>query len=185
MQKLEPFDLILFGGTGDLAMRKLLPALYRRVSAGQITAGSRIIAVARSAHTRDNYLAEVEEKCRPHLSEREFSAAHWQTFTALIDYLSVNATVPEDFDRLAEKLHGSEDRVRVMFLSMAPSLFTSTCDNLSRAKIVTPKSRVVLEKPLGQDRASAEASTNWSARSSRKSRFIESIITWARRRCRT
>ncbi len=124
MQKLEPFDLILFGGTGDLAMRKLLPALYRRVSAGQITPGSRIIAVARSSHTREHYLAEVEEKCRPHLSEGEFTTAHWQAFTALIDYLSLNATVPEDFDRLAEKLRGSEDRVRVMFLSMAPSLLT-------------------------------------------------------------
>ncbi len=67
MQKLEPFDLILFGGTGDLAMRKLMPALYRRVRAGQITSGSRIIAVARSGHTREGYLAEMETKCRPHL----------------------------------------------------------------------------------------------------------------------
>ncbi|HEY1898275.1 MAG TPA: glucose-6-phosphate dehydrogenase [Steroidobacteraceae bacterium] len=157
MQQLEPFDLILFGGTGDLAMRKLLPALYRRVSAGQITSGSRIIAVARSTHTRESYLQAVEEKCRPHLSEGEFTPAHWQSFVALVDYLPVNATVSEDFDRLAAKLQGGEDRVRVMFLSMAPSLFTSTCDNLGRAKLVTPRSRVVLEKPLGQDRASAEA----------------------------
>src|ERR1700722_451436 len=157
MQKLEPFDLILFGGTGDLAMRKLMPALYRRVSAGQITEGSRIIAVARSKHTRDDFLKEVEEKCRPHLGDGEFTPEHWKSFTALVDYLSVNATVPEDFDRLAEKLQGREERVRVMFLSMAPNLFTSTCENLARAKIVTPKSRVVLEKPLGQDRASAGA----------------------------
>ena len=156
MQKLEPFDLILFGGTGDLAMRKLLPALYRRVSAGQIATGSRIISVARSHLDRDGYLAEVEAKCRPHLGEGEFSADHWQRFLALVDYLPVNATVAEDFDRLAAKLKGSEERVRVMFLSMAPSLFTSTCENLGRAQIVTPKSRVVLEKPLGQDRASAE-----------------------------
>ena len=100
MQKLEPFDLILFGGTGDLAMRKLMPALYRRVRAGQITAGSRIIAVARSQHTREGFLAEVEEKCRPHLGEGEFTPEHWKAFVALVDYLSVNATVPEDFDRL-------------------------------------------------------------------------------------
>jgi glucose-6-phosphate 1-dehydrogenase len=157
MQKLEPFDLILFGGTGDLAMRKLMPALYRRVRAEQITAGSRIIAVARSNHTREGFLAEVEAKCRPHLGEGEFTPEHWQSFVALVDYLSVNATVAADFDRLAEKLKGGEDRVRVMFLSMAPNLFTATCENLSRAKIVTAKSRVVLEKPLGQDRASAEA----------------------------
>ncbi len=106
MQKLEPFDLILFGGTGDLAMRKLMPALYRRVSAGQISPGSRIIAVARSNHTREGFLAEVEAKCRPHLGAEEFTPEHWQSFVALVDYLSVNATVPEDFDRLAAEAQG-------------------------------------------------------------------------------
>jgi glucose-6-phosphate 1-dehydrogenase len=156
MQKLEPFDLVLFGGTGDLAMRKLLPALYRRVAAGQIAAGSRILAVARSAFSRDQYLTEVEAKCRAHLEAGEFTAEHWRSFTDLIDYLPINVTIAEDFARLSAALAGREALVRVMFLSMAPSLFTAACTHLAGAHIVTPRSRVVLEKPLGQDRASAE-----------------------------
>jgi len=64
MQPLPSFDLILFGGTGDLALRKLLPALYRRELAGQLSADSRIIGVARSEMSREEYLAQVETSCR-------------------------------------------------------------------------------------------------------------------------
>ena len=156
MQKPEAFDLVLFGGTGDLAMRKLLPALYRRTAAGQIAPGSRILAVARAALDRVQFMAEIEEKCRPHLSADEFSAAHWQTFLGLVDYIPVNVTVEADFGALKQALAGREGHVRVLFLSMAPSLFTAACANLAKSGIVTPRSRVVLEKPLGQDRASAE-----------------------------
>jgi glucose-6-phosphate 1-dehydrogenase len=156
MQKTEPFDLVLFGGTGDLAMRKLLPALYRRVAAGHIGAESRILAVARSELSREQYLADVEASCRRHLGANELVETHWRTFVGLLDYIRIDATVPEDFERLAATLKGREAYVRVIFLSMAPSLFTATCANLAASGIVTAKSRVVLEKPLGQDRASAE-----------------------------
>jgi glucose-6-phosphate 1-dehydrogenase len=152
----DPFDLILFGGTGDLAMRKLLPALFRRVAAGQIPANSRIIAVARSELTREQYLADVESSCKKHLSTAELTEANWKAFCSLVDYLRVDATVSADFERLAGLLKGRESLVRVIFLSMAPSLFTATCSNLASTGVVTPKSRVVLEKPLGQDRASAD-----------------------------
>jgi glucose-6-phosphate 1-dehydrogenase len=151
-----PFDLLLFGATGDLALRKLLPALYRRHAAGQIVAGSRVLAVARTAQSRETYLAQIEETCRKYLRTDEFSAAAWLSFTALVDYVTVDATSAQDFRKLASALAGRDDVVRVIFLSTAPSLFTVTCDHLAAAGLVTPKSRVVLEKPLGQDRASAE-----------------------------
>ena len=67
MAKLVPvelFDLIIFGGTGDLAMRKLLPALYHRDRDGQVIGDSRIIAVGRSALSREAYLADVKEALR-------------------------------------------------------------------------------------------------------------------------
>ncbi|MEJ0007021.1 MAG: hypothetical protein WDM77_11805 [Steroidobacteraceae bacterium] len=124
MQKLQPFDLILFGGTGDLAMRKLMPALYRRVRAGQITAGSRIIAVARSNHTRVGFLAEVEAKCRPHLGEGEFAPEHWQAFVALVDYLSVNATVETDFGPSGREAQGERrSRARDVPVDGAESVY--------------------------------------------------------------
>ena len=156
MQKLEPFDMLLFGGTGDLALRKLVPALYRRHVAGQIGAGSRVLAVARTSLGRGEYLAQIEAMCRKQVTPNEFSAARWSAFADLVDYVQVDATAAADFSKLSAKLEGRDDAVRVMFLSTAPNLFTLTCNHLAAAGVVTPKSRVVLEKPLGHDRVSAE-----------------------------
>jgi glucose-6-phosphate 1-dehydrogenase len=156
-QKLEPFDIILFGATGDLAMRKLMRALYRRVVAGQIPKGSKILGLARSDLSRQQFLDEVRANLDAHLNPREFAPDQWEVFCGCVDYLRVDATVTHDFERLAAALDGRGELVRVIFLSMAPSLFTSTCANLAATKVVTPKTRVVLEKPLGKDRASARS----------------------------
>jgi len=61
---MQSFDLVLFGGTGDLAMRKLLPALFRRFLAGQIAPGSRILGTARGDLSREAYVAQVEQSVR-------------------------------------------------------------------------------------------------------------------------
>ena len=74
MHSLPTFDLILFGGTGDLAMRKLLPALYRRCCAGQIDNESRVIGAARSKLSRDEYLQQVRATCETHIGSA-FDAA--------------------------------------------------------------------------------------------------------------
>ena len=68
----EDFDLVIFGGTGDLALRKLIPALYHRARDGQITADSRIIAASRGDLDRDTYLGQVEEALRTHLRDDDF-----------------------------------------------------------------------------------------------------------------
>jgi glucose-6-phosphate 1-dehydrogenase len=154
-QKIDPFDIVLFGATGDLAMRKLMRAMYRRIAAGQIQPGSKIFAVARSDLSTAKYLEHVYEHFKQFLGEKELTPGQWETFGTFVQYVRVNATVKEDFERLTKALAGRENMVRVFFLSMAPSLFMATCSNLAAAKLVTPKSRVVLEKPLGQDRASA------------------------------
>jgi glucose-6-phosphate 1-dehydrogenase len=154
MQKLETFDLVLFGGTGDLALRKLLPALYRRLLAGQLTEDSRIIGVARSDMSREEYLAQVETSCRSHVGA-EFDDKQWAQFARQVHYFKIDANVDSDFDSLRACLNGREANVRPFFLSTAPSLFAPICEGLARHKLVTPASRVVLEKPLGHDRASS------------------------------
>jgi glucose-6-phosphate 1-dehydrogenase len=156
VQKLDTFDMVLFGGTGDLALRKLVPALYRRHVAGQMGPSSRVLAVARSGLSREDYLAQIEASCRKYLKSDELTNERWRAFAAQVDYVQVDATSAQDFRKLQAALAGRDDAVRVIFLSTAPSLFTLTCDNLASANIVTPKTRVVLEKPLGHDRASAE-----------------------------
>ena len=155
---LEAFDLILFGGSGDLAMRKLLPALYYRHRdsvAGGDTARWRIIGLGREDLSREAYVAKVEAAARKFVAARDFDDAAWAAFAATLDYVRVDAREAGDFVRLGAALGDAPARVRVFYLATAPSLFASISENLGAAGLVTPDSRVVLEKPLGRDLASA------------------------------
>src|SRR5579872_946467 len=147
--------MLLFGGTGDLVTRKLLPALYRRFAAGQISEVTRIFGVARSALSRTAYAAQAEAACREFLG-KEFDAKQWLGFCRLLDYIKIDAGAEADYAALQSLFKDRDAVVRVFFFSTASNLFSTICQNLARAKVVTPLSRVVLEKPLGHDIASAD-----------------------------
>ncbi|MDP9084342.1 MAG: glucose-6-phosphate dehydrogenase [Pseudomonadota bacterium] len=155
MAVLPTFDMLLFGGTGDLVTRKLLPALYRRYAAGQVSAESRIFGVARTPWSRDEYLHHAQSACREFLG-REFDASQWEAFGALVDYVKLDAGAAADYAALRVLLEGRDEKIRVFFFSTASNLFSVICRNLARAAVVTPLSRVVLEKPLGHDTQSAD-----------------------------
>jgi glucose-6-phosphate 1-dehydrogenase len=152
----NPFDLVIFGGTGDLAARKLLPAMYYRHCAGQLPVDGRIIALGRRDLSRDQYLSSITDKSRSLISEEYFNEECWSEFVQRIDYLRVEASSGEDFSRLYEYLQGQEERVRVYYLSTSPELFAEICQRLEAAGLVTEQSRVVLEKPLGHDLPSSD-----------------------------
>jgi glucose-6-phosphate 1-dehydrogenase len=156
----DTFDLIIFGGTGDLAMRKLLPALYHRDLDGQITADSRIIAASRGALTREKYLSLVEKSLRERLPKGEFDAEHWKTFRKRVHYVQADAFAHENWGRLVKKLSGHEERTRVAYLATAPSLFGQIASGLKTNGLITRHSRIVLEKPVGRDYASASEINN-------------------------
>ncbi|HET8882559.1 MAG TPA: glucose-6-phosphate dehydrogenase [Solimonas sp.] len=149
------FDFILFGGSGDLAMRKLLPALYYRHRDTARTAGWRVIGIGRQPLSRDEYRALALDSCRQHVTPRDFSDAAWKSFCECLDYVQLDAKVATDYAALANALKDCENRTRVFYLATAPNLFTGICENLGAARLVTPNSRVVLEKPLGRDLESA------------------------------
>lgn len=151
----EEFDLVIFGGTGDLARRKLLPALYHRHRDGQITGDSRIIANGRSAMTRAEYLAMARAALQENLAEGDFVDKHWRKFSARIDYLQFDALAPGSWQSLQALLKGYESRTRVTYLATAPSLFGAIAKGLKSNGLITPQSRIVLEKPLGRDLESA------------------------------
>lgn len=153
--QLPDFDLMLFGGTGDLAMRKLLPALFRRYLAGQFPAHARTVGVARSSIEPDDYRAQVEESSKKFLPAG-LDTMRWTAFTLTLDYVCLDATNSADCQKLAVTLVNNPAQVRVFFLSTAPALFQTICRNPAAAQLVMPGARVVLEKPLGQDCASAE-----------------------------
>jgi glucose-6-phosphate 1-dehydrogenase len=154
--KVEPFDLVIFGGTGDLAQRKLLPALYQRDYAGQLPAHCRIIGAARSAITQEEYrhfaqgtLKEIENR----------DAAVIARFLERLDYQAVDAVSGMGWEDLAAKLREHEDRVHVYYLAVAPQFFGPICEHLARTGLAdhSPGARVVVEKPLGHDLESARA----------------------------
>lgn len=155
MTLVQPFDLIIFGGSGDLAIRKLLPALYHRHKEGQLTADGRIIGAARSDLNRDSFRALVQAGLRQYLNSGEYSEADWTSFAERLDYVQVDATDPDDFRRLAAAVTDGQ-RVRVFYLSTAPDFFTPICEGLAAVGLVDERARVVLEKPLGRDLASAQ-----------------------------
>ncbi|WP_395687476.1 glucose-6-phosphate dehydrogenase [Caenimonas koreensis] len=151
------FDLVLFGGTGDLAWRKLMPALFQSFRHGTLPEGGRIIGVARDDLSDDGYrelirtrFDEVDLSKRP--TPEEFSR-----FASLLHFVRMDLSDPRDYQRLALQLNERKADTVVMYLATAPSLFTITCEQLAAAGLNTAHTRIVLEKPLGHDLASNRA----------------------------
>lgn len=155
MSRIPALDVVLFGATGDLVMRKLIPALYHLHRDDVLSPEVRIIGVARSDLSRDAFIERLHAQASQFLGAA-YEDATWQGFATRLDYKSVDATEPESFKDLAT-LIGNTGRACVYYLSTAPSLFTATCRNLADAGLITPESRVILEKPLGTDLASNKA----------------------------
>jgi glucose-6-phosphate 1-dehydrogenase len=152
----NPFDLVIFGATGDLAARKLLPALYHRHCAGQLPQQARIIALGRNDLSSADYIDSIADKSQQYITEQYFDADQWQSFFERIHYLKLDAGSDADFARLAEHLRDAQDRIRIFYLSTSPNLFAGICERLASSRLVNTHSRVVLEKPLGHDLESAD-----------------------------
>jgi len=152
---LNDFDLVLFGGSGDLAMRKLLPAMYARDYCKDLPETARIICVGRAEWSQEQFLQTVETSSKPHIKETP-ADEHWARFLQRLVYVSVNATDVASYGALVEALRRDPAITRVYYLATPPSLFAQICDNLKATGLATPNSRVVLEKPLGRDLASAK-----------------------------
>jgi len=156
-ESLQPFDFVLFGGTGDLSLRKLIPALYFRHCEQQLPEDGRIIGVGRSDYDHDGFRKMLCESVREHIEDKDFDQVSWDAFLNRVYYCAVDVTNIESYQSLKQLLEGREDLVRVFYLSVAPSLFISITQGVHQAGLITENSRVTLEKPLGRDQASAEA----------------------------
>jgi glucose-6-phosphate 1-dehydrogenase len=157
MPKIIPvreFDCVVFGATGDLTLRKLLPALYYRFRDGQMPEGSRVIGAARSDLDDNAFRQRAEDALRQHVDDRDLDTGTMQRFQHLLHYVRLDAT-RRDADWAALKAVLRDDKVRVFYLATSPDLYGPICANLGAAGLVTEESRVVLEKPIGHDLASA------------------------------
>jgi glucose-6-phosphate 1-dehydrogenase len=153
----QPFDLVIFGATGDLSHRKILPSLFRRLAVHQMPSGSRIIGAARSKMSKAEFRKTVRDSLTEFVEKKLQTPALIEEFINCLDYVAVDATGEAGWSQLAKRLDEKPSHVRAFYLSVAPSLFATIASRLAQAGIATPDSRIVVEKPLGHDLASAKA----------------------------
>ncbi len=151
------FDLVLFGGTGDLAWRKLMPALFQAFRHGTLPQGGRIIGVGRDDLSSEQYRALIHSRFENVELAKRPSAEEFTRFAALLEFVRMDLSIPDDYAHLAAMLAQRHADTVVMYVATAPNLFTTVCEQLAVAGLNTPKTRVVLEKPLGHDLASNRA----------------------------
>jgi glucose-6-phosphate 1-dehydrogenase len=157
MRKITPvarFDCVVFGATGDLTLRKLLPALYYRFRDGQVPNDSRIIGAARSDLDDASYRSRAAEALKQHVPRDDLDPAVVRGFLELIRYARTDAT-DQSAGWSALKQSLDPGRVRVFYLATAPDLYGPICRNIGAAGLASDQSRVVLEKPIGHDLGSA------------------------------
>ena len=154
----DKFDLVVFGASGDLSARKLFPALYRRDRDGQIPDGARIIALSRNLESPEAFAAWVGDKLQKFIHKDEFDTKLVKKFIARIVPLKLDATGDTGWGDLKKTLTSANANViRAFYLAVAPDLFDPICQKIAQHKLVTPTTRLVVEKPLGHDGASARA----------------------------
>ncbi|MGZ5185918.1 MAG: glucose-6-phosphate dehydrogenase [Caldimonas sp.] len=152
------FDLVVVGGTGDLAWRKLMPALFQAFRHGKLPEGGRILAVSRQEMSDDAYRAWLKERFQEVEGAKRPSDDEFARFAGLVFYLRLDLAQPDGYPELKAWLaarRGGPADVVVMYLATGPDLFPTICAQLGAAGLNGDRVRVVLEKPLGQDLASA------------------------------
>jgi glucose-6-phosphate 1-dehydrogenase len=151
------FVLVVFGATGDLARRKLLPAMFHRDIAGQLPAGARVVGVSRGALTDAQFKDQAAAAITAHVDKAEVSAAALARFLERLSYVQAEADTDTGWPALSSALEGQAERVMVYYLATGPALFGPICERLGRYGLNGPNARVVVEKPIGRDLASATA----------------------------
>lgn len=151
------FDLVLFGGTGDLTWRKLMPALFQAFRHGTLPAAGRIIGVARDELSDEQYRALIRARFDQVELAKRPSPEEFERFAQQLHYLRMDLSQADDYRRLAALLAERNADTVVMYLAVGPSLFTAACEQLATAGLNKPNMRLVLEKPLGHDLASNRA----------------------------
>ena len=150
------FDLVLFGGTGDLTWRKLMPALFQAFRHGKLPAGGRILAVARDERSDAEYRSYIRDKFAGVEEAKQPSDEEFARFAELLHYRRMDLAQPAHYAGLKQWLDERQADTVVVFLAISPHLFVPTCQQLGAAGINGANVRLVLEKPLGHDLASAQ-----------------------------
>ncbi len=153
--------IVIFGGTGDLAQRKLIPALYTLDVLGRLPAKVSVVGFARAQHDDASY-RELMWKGAREFGDQPVERKAWGSFAKRLSYVRADLADATSFEALRARLEeiegGSERADRIFYLAVSPSLFTPAIRGLHGAGLANEDTgwrRVVVEKPFGEDEASA------------------------------
>lgn len=162
--KIEGAALLLFGATGDLARRKLYPAVYSLYKEGKLSERFAVIGLARRPKTREEFHQDILESIREFARYKVEDENEFRTFVEHFEYMSLNINDTDGFVKLRE-LTDELDRKydlqgnRLFYLALAPELFGGVSENIRAGGLLDSQGwhRLVIEKPFGYDLPSAEA----------------------------
>jgi glucose-6-phosphate 1-dehydrogenase len=142
VKKIKPFDIVVFGGDGDLALRKIYPALYQRFEAGQLNVDFRIFPISRKLDFEESLINSIYEFV--HKSNQIIDDETFQLFKKKIKPLYIPSNKVDDFLELKSMLAENVNYQTIFYLSTPSSAFGEICDALNRSKLINAKSKVVI-----------------------------------------
>ena len=158
-EKFEPFNLVVFGGDGDLALRKIYPALFHREMDGQFLTDYKIIAITRKEGHESSFYADLTKFL---LSSAEEGAlpSDIENFSKKIQLISTREASVAGYKNLTERINEHPDYQNIFYFSTPSAAFGAIAQSLKASGLIHPNSKVVLEKPLGYSLESSKAINN-------------------------
>jgi glucose-6-phosphate 1-dehydrogenase len=160
----QPLTVVIFGASGDLTWRKLIPSLFNLALKGKLPPEARIVGVARTKYTDEAYREYLQHADRvPKIMGKQFDAAKWTEFATRIHYVATDATQPGGCKPLAEWFRANEgpsDGRRLYYFSVSPEFYAGISAAMAEEKLNKSDKgyrRLIIEKPFGVDRATAKA----------------------------
>lgn len=161
----EPCTLVIFGGSGDLARRKLVPALYNLFLDGTLPSNFAVLGIGRKSLSDEDFRAGTREGIIAY-SRQRLADQPWTEFERHLFYLSGGIEDPQSYEAIKTRLEKIEAEHslpghRIFYLAIPPASYASACEGLQRAGLVRPPDhagpfcRVIVEKPIGRDLESA------------------------------
>ena len=176
MATVNDTTILIFGASGDLTSRKLIPALFRLSQQQYLSQKCPIIGVARRPKSHDEFRTEMKETVRARVGAEKFDDAAWEIFAKQLFYQQLDisnsaeyAGLNQSTSEIEASLGGSGHSTRVVYMATTPDLFAPAVEGLHEAGMIPPREedsrlRVVVEKPFGRDLKSAQELTVQLAR---------------------
>ena len=155
--QLIPSDFVIIGGSGDLSVRKIIPALFWRFLDNQINNKYRIIICVRSKINIDDLKSKLIPHCKEAINNNLENKTNWNSFLNLLTIVNLDVVTGQGSQELSSILKNKIDITRpiIFYLAISSSLFGKACDLINKEELNLTQSRLVVEKPIGHDKSSA------------------------------